>query len=311
MNRQVLVTGATGFVGTALISRLIEERRFLVGASVRKMPATPIRGVAAVSVNELSSETDWRSALTGCSLVIHLAARVHIPRDKARDPLEEFRRVNVAGTLNLARQAAATGVSRFVFLSSAKVFGDKGLFSDDDVPAPADPYSVSKLEAESGLRQIGAETGMEIVIVRPPLVYGAGVKANVHALIRVLERGLPLPLGSIHNRRSFLAIDNLVDFVVTCVEHPAAANQSFLVTDKEDLSTTDLVRRLAAAMGIKARLLSVPSVLLQAAATLSGRAQDAHRLLWSLQFDSSKATRLLGWSPVVSVEEGLRRAVVK
>ena len=245
---------------------------------------------------------------------MHLAARVHVMAERASNPLVEFRRVNVDGTLNLGRQAAAAGVRRFVFVSSVKVNGESTAadhaFNAADIPAPQDPYAISKMEAEQGLRRIAAETGMEVVIVRPPLVYGPGVKANFAALMRAVQRGVPLPLASVtHNRRSFVALDNLVDLLITCIDHPAAANQTFLVSDGEDLSTTDLLRRLGQAMNKPARLIPVQPSLLQLGANLLGKGDMAQRLLGNLQVDISHTRQTLGWTPPVSVDEGLRRAV--
>jgi UDP-glucose 4-epimerase len=232
--------------------------------------------------------------------------------DTATDPLEEFRRVNVQGTLNLARQAAAVGVRRFVFVSSIKVNGESTQlgfpFTADDAPAPLDAYGVSKMEAEQGLRELAAQTGMEVVIIRPPLVYGPGVKANFAAMMRWLRRGVPLPLGAIHNQRSLVALDNLVDLIVTCLTHPAAANQTFLVSDGEDVSTTELLRRMGKAMGHPARLLPVPTGLLKLAATIVGRRDMAQRLCGSLQVDIEKTRRLLDWTPPLSLDQGLRKA---
>jgi UDP-glucose 4-epimerase len=231
--------------------------------------------------------------------------------DKAADPLTEFRKVNVEGTLNLARQAAEAGVRRFIYISSIKVNGEQTflgqLFTEDDLPAPLDPYSISKYEAEEGLRKLAQQTGMEIVIIRPPLVYGPGVKANFLAMMRWLRKGVPLPLGAIHNQRSFVALDNLVDLIVTCIDHPAAANQTFLVSDGEDLSITGLLRRMGLALGRPARLIPVPVFLLTAGAALVGRRDMAQRLCGSLQVDISKAQTLLGWKPPISVDEGLHR----
>jgi nucleoside-diphosphate-sugar epimerase len=227
--------------------------------------------------------------------------------------LGEFRRVNVDSTLNLARQAAAVGVRRFVFVSSVKVNGEATLpgqaFTERDAPAPQDPYGQSKDEAEIGLRELAADTGMEVVIIRPTLVYGLGVKANFAALMRAVQRGWPLPLGAVHNQRSLVALDNLVDLIVTCLDHPAAANQTFLVSDGQDLSTTELVRGMAQAAGVPARLLPVPVWALQAGASLLGKGDAVQRLCGNLQVDISKARSLLGWVPPVSVEEGLRRAM--
>ena len=268
-----------------------------------------------VLVSDLSVDTDWSLALLGVSQVVHAAARVHVMQDAALDALTEYRRVNVQGTLNLARQAAATGVKRFIFLSSVKVNGEATqpgqFFTADDAPSPQDPYGISKMEAVEGLREIAARTGMEVVIIRPPLVYGPGVKANFQAMTRWLVRGAPLPFAAItHNRRSLVALDNLVDLIVTCIHHPAAANQTFLVSDGEDLSTTDLLRRMGHALGKPARLLPVPPALLKLEATLLGKPEMAQRLCGSLQVDISKTRQLLGWSPPVSVDEGLRRAAM-
>lgn len=217
------------------------------------------------------------------------------------------------GTLNLARQAAQVGVRRFVFVSSIKVNGEATqpgqAFTADDVPSPLDPYGVSKLEAEQGLREIEAQTGMEVVIVRPPLVYGPGVKANFAAMMRWVARGIPLPLGAIHNARSMVALDNLVDLLVACLKHPAAAEQTFLVSDGEDVSTTELLRRTAQAMGKKALLLPVPASVLELGATVLGKRDVAQRLCGSLQVDIEKTRRLLGWNPPLTLEQGLKKAL--
>ena len=264
-------------------------------------------------IGEINDATDWSRALVDVNAVIHLAARVHVMHDNAADPLAAFRVVNVEGTLNLARQAVAAMVKRFVFISSVKVNGEATLpgrlFTSDDMPSPRDPYGVSKMDAEQGLRQIAAETGMEVVIIRPPLVYGPGVKANFAALMRAVQRGWPLPLGAVHNQRSLVALSNLVDFILTCITHPRAANQTFLVSDGQDLSSSELVRGMAQAAGVPARLLPVPVWALQAGASLLGKGDVVQRLCGNLQVDISKARNLLGWVPPVSVEEGLKRAM--
>lgn len=259
----------------------------------------------------LSSETDWMVAVANVDQIVHLAARVHVMNDKSSDPLTEFRRVNVDGTANLARQAAAAGVRRFVYLSSIKVNGEftqEGRpFTADDVPAPEDPYGVSKHEAEKLLRQIATETGMEVVIIRPPLGYGPGVKANFESMMRWLARGVPLPLAAVtHNRRSLVALNNLVDLIMTCLSHPAAANQTFLVSDGEDLSTADLLRRMGAALGHPARLFYMPPSVLKLGAQVVNKPGIYQRLCGSLQLDITKTRRLLGWTPPVSVDEGIR-----
>lgn len=310
---RVLVTGATGFVGRALCAELLRHGHAVCAALRRAEDLTrlALEGVDAIAVGTVNAATDWRNALAGCETVVHLAARVHVMREEAADPLTEFRAVNVEGTLNLARQAAKAGVRRFVYLSSIKVNGEQTLpgrpFAEQDVPAPLDPYGVSKYEAEEGLRKLAQQTGMEVVIVRPPLVYGPGVKANFLNMMRWLHKGVPLPLGAIHNYRSLVALDNLIDLIITCIKHPAAANQTFLVSDGEDISTTELLQRTGLALGKPARLIPVPACLLMAGAILLGKQAVAQRLLDSLQVDISKARTLLGWTPPVSVDEGLRR----
>lgn len=310
----ILVTGATGFVGKALLKRLLDDGAFAnVVAALRRSVLAPPKDVKYVQVDDLLSGTDWSKALQGVTAVVHLAARVHVMNDKSADPSAEFRRVNVEGTANLARQAAAAGVRRFVFLSSIKVngeFSEEGRpFTSDDVVAPEDPYGVSKLEAEQLLRQIAADTGMEVVIIRPPLVYGSGVKANFESMMRWLARGIPLPLAAVtENRRSLVALDNLVDLIVTCLAHPAAANQTFLVSDGEDLSTAELLKRTGTAMGHPARLFYLPPALLKFGAEAVNKPGIYQRLCGSLQLDITKTRQLLGWAPPVSIDEGLRRA---
>lgn len=307
----ILVTGANGFVGSALAARLSQSGAG-VRAAVRRPPAAPRQGLEYVAAPSLSAGADWRHALEGVSAVVHAAARVHVMRDEASDPLQEFRRANVEGTLALARQAAAAGVERFVFVSSIKVNGESTPrdrpFSAADVPQPQDPYGVSKLEAERALVGLARETGLQVVIVRPPLVYGPGVKANFFALLRWLHRGVPLPFGAIHNRRSLVALENLVDLLATCVEHPAAPGQTLLVSDGEDLSTTELLRRLAVALGKRARLVPVPERALIIAAQVLGAGSIARRLCGSLCVDIAPTRRLLGWAPPVGVDAGLRMA---
>lgn len=306
----ILITGATGFVGRALCARLCDLEAIRI--AVRQIPAGNwLEGVDVVQAS-LSPDQDWTGAMPGVTVVIHCAARVHVMNDNALDPLAEFRRVNVEGTLRLARQAAKAGVRRFVFLSSIKVNGEHSQpgrpFSADQLASPADPYGISKYEAETGLRALSLETGMEVVIIRPPLVYGPGVKANFLAMMQWLWRGIPLPLGGVTgNRRSLVYLDNLVDLIATCIVHPAAANQTFLVSDDEDLSSAALLGRTAAALGRPARLIPVPAGLIEIGAKLIGRPGIAQRLCGSLQVDISKTKQLLGWTPPFGVDEGLRR----
>ncbi len=308
-----LITGGNGFVGRALTSHVLAS-----GCEVRLSLRQPTRlgqsvDVETVEIGSLSLKNDWTAALRDVDRVVHLAARVHVMNDNSSDPMAEFRRVNVEGTANLARQAAAAGVRRFVYLSSIKVNGEftqEGRpFTANDAPAPKDPYGVSKHEAEQWLRQIATETGMEVVIIRPPLVYGSGVKANFESMMRWLSRGVPLPLAAVtQNRRSLVALDNLVDLIVTCLSHSAAANQTFLVSDGEDLSTAGLLRRIGAALGHPTRLFYVPPSMLKLGSHLANKPGIYQRLCGSLQLDIAKTRQLLGWTPPVSVDEGLRRA---
>ena len=311
--KNILVTGASGFVGSPVLDSLANHSNFSLRAAVRRLNHNLPSKINVIQVGDLAADTDWDAAVQDIDAVIHAAARVHVMRDVAPDSLAEFRRVNVEGTLNLARQAAAAGVKRFIFVSSIKVNGEETPLGKpcraDDLPAPADPYGISKLEAEQGLQQLAKETGMEVVIIRPPLVYGPGVKANFQTMMRWLDKNVPLPLGAIHNKRSFVALDNLVDLIITCIDHPDAANQIFLAGDDEDLSTTELLQRMSKAMGKPARLIPVPARVLELGAILLGKRDIAQRLCGNLQVDISKAREMLGWTPPVSVNEGLKRAV--
>lgn len=306
----VLVTGANGLVGRALCVAFAHSGQAVIAAARQTLPDRA-PNIVNFQVRTLAIDTDWQHGLQGCDAVVHLAARVHVMTDTVADPLTEFRRVNVDGTLNLARQAAAVGVRRFIFVSSIKVNGESTrlgeAFTANDVSSPQNPYSISKHEAEQGLRKLAVETGMEVVIIRAPLVYGAGVRANFQCMMRWLKWGVPLPLGAIQNKRSLVALDNLVDLIITCLNHPNAANQTFLVADGEDLSTPELLRRMAHALGKPARLIPVPTSLLEAGAVLLGQREMVQRLCGSLQVDISKARTLLGWNPPISVDEGLHR----
>jgi nucleoside-diphosphate-sugar epimerase len=312
--RRVLVTGASGFIGHAVCSDL-QFRGYDVLAVVRRNPtdAGDQPDVRRLVMGDIDQATDWTAALSRVDSVVHLAARVHLMRDTAPDPLGEFRRVNVELTLNLARQAARAGVRRLIFVSSVKVNGESSPvgqpFGADDAPQPVDPYGISKLEAERALTELGKATGLEVVIIRPVLVYGPGVKANFESMIRWVMKGVPLPLGALHNQRSLVALDNITDFIATCLRHPAAANQIFLVSDGEDLTVTNLLQRTAAAGGRQARLLPVPMVVLRILGRLLGKEPVIRRLCDTLQVDITKNWRLLGWKPPVSVDAALRKTV--
>lgn len=307
---KVLVTGAGGFVGEAVVFRLLVDKKFYAIAAVRG--ATRLQGLCSVQIFNLT-DAQKLPALCGVQVVVHAAARVHVMNETADDALAEFRRVNVEGTLRLAQCAAESGVKRFIFLSSIKVNGESTVagkpFNADDQPSTEEPYGVSKYEAEERLKQLGRDTGMEVVIIRPPLVYGPGVKANFLSMLRWLDKGIPLPLGAIRNRRSLVSIGNLVSLIVTCIDHPAAANQIFLVSDGEDLSTSQLLRRLSSALGKPARLLPVSEWLLAVAASVLGKQSVVQRICGSLQVDITKNRDLLGWIPTANMDEAMRQTV--
>ncbi|QLG87010.1 SDR family oxidoreductase [Chitinibacter bivalviorum] len=306
---RILLTGASGFVGQALLDRMLVSGDLELIAAIRKPVAQLPSGVTGIHIGGIEGDTDWRFALEGVDYVIHCAARAHVMNDTSPDPLAEFRKVNVEGTLNLARQALAVGVRRFVFISSIGVNGNSTTspFSENDKPNPVEPYAISKFETELGLQKLVIGTEMELVIIRPPLVYGPNAPGNFGRLIRTVAKGLPLPLGAIQNKRSLVSLDNLVDLIWTCIIHPAAANQVFLVGDGEDLSTTELLQRMAKALGVSSRLIPVPMKALKFWAGLLGKADMAQRLCGSLQVDISKARAVLGWTPPVSVDKALHK----
>jgi UDP-glucose 4-epimerase len=304
----VLVTGATGFVGRGLLP-ILSTAGWKIRALTRQ----------AFSQKLLPDQIEWHqiaklgddSPLAGCSAVVHLAARVHVMRELEPDPLSEFRRVNVVGTERLARQAVAAGVRRFVYLSSIKVCGEETPtgrpFFADDSPHPEDPYGISKHEAEIALLRVASETGLEVVIIRPPLVYGPGVKGNFRTMLNWLQCGIPLPLASLDNRRSLVSLDNLCDLIRICLEHPAAVNEVFLVSDGHDLSTSQLLYLAGDTMGCPARLFPFPPAWIERGAAMLGKRGLARRLCGNLQVDIDKAKTMLGWSPPMNVQAGLHR----
>ncbi len=312
-DRRVVVTGATGFIGSALLRALEATHAWDVRGTTRGPETNDPRRSNLVSVGDLAADTNWRTALEGATAVVHTAARVHMMDDRACDSMPEYRRMNVESTLNLARQAVASGLRQFVFLSSIKVNGDSTPidrpFTADDKPRPNGAYAVSKYEAEEGLRQIGKETGLKVTIVRPVLVYGPGVRANFLSMMRWVDRGIPLPFGSIRNARSLVALDNLVDLIGKCLLHPMASGQTFLLSDGEDLSTPELLRRTASAMGRPTRLMPVPEFVLRSAATIAGKPGVGARMCGSLRVDIEKTRRLLGWSPPMPVDRALEKTV--
>lgn len=306
---KIVLTGSTGFLGTRIADQIDRQSDLSLTRIVRRTLSSA--GGSQILIDSLDASTDWSAALKSQRVVIHTAARAHIMKDEVSDPLAEYRKVNVEGTLNLARQAAAEGVRRFVFISSIKVNGEQTPINRpivvEDGPKPEDAYGMSKMEAEQGLRELASKTGMEIVIIRSPLVYGPSVKGNFASMIKLVAKGLPLPLGAVHNKRSLVALDNLVDLIITCIDHPGAANQTFLVSDGEDLSTTQLLQGVAEAMGKPSRLIPVPASLLQLGATLLGKKSVAQRLLGSLQVDISHTQKCLNWTPPLTVKQGLQR----
>lgn len=308
---RILVTGANGFVGSALCARLLMEG-IAVHAAVRSPSSAPPTSpmLQPFTVGEIGQEMNWEAALKEVSVVIHLAARVHMMSDDAVDPLHEFLKINHDATANLARQAAASGVKRFIYLSSIKVNGEyagrEAPFKETDAPNPQDPYAISKLSAEEALRAISSETGMEVVIVRPPLVYGPKVKANFAKLLKLVDKGIPLPLGRVENQRSLVFVGNLCDALLQCALNPAAVGRTYLISDGEDVSSAELVRNIAFALNRPVRLLPIPVIMMRTAARLLGKRAAVERLTQSLVVDNSSICRELAWSPPYTLAQGLQ-----
>ena len=306
---RILITGANGFVGSMLCTTLARSKHEVI-AAVRITQKTQSSQIVPTVVGEIGGQTDWRNALAGCDVVIHLAARVHVMHEHAKDPLAEFRRVNVVGTEYLARSAAANGIKRLVYVSSIKVNGEETTgevsYTEHDLINPQDPYGISKWEAEQALHRVAKETGLELVIVRPPLVYGAGVKGNFAQLLSVLARGIPLPLASIKNQRDLIYVGNLVDALITCATHSNAAGQTYLVSDGERVSTPNLIRNLAKALGKSNLVFPFPISVMRFCAGLLGKSAAVDRLTQSLRVDSSKISKELGWQPPYSMQQGLK-----
>lgn len=308
---KVLVTGASGFLGQFLVGHLVEAG-FKPKVLLRKIFDVP-KDAEVFLLPPKDSVINWPLIVHDCSIVIHLLARVHVMKDKSNDPLKEFRNINVDITTNLAKEAARQGVKRFIFLSSIKVNGElthNKPFTESDKPQPEDAYAISKWEAEKALKKISQDTGMEIVIIRSPLVYGPGVKANFLKMIKYIQRGIPLPLGAIQNKRSLVSVYNLIDFISTTISHPMAANEIFLISDDDDISTTDLLYLIGKFMGKPARLISLSPKILSAIFNIIGRKKFADRLFGSLEIDISKAKNLLAWFPPLTLKEGLKLTII-
>ncbi|MFA6279863.1 MAG: SDR family oxidoreductase [Bdellovibrionales bacterium] len=306
---KVLVTGATGFIGSAFIAAAL-EKGWDVRCALRSPSSIPLP-CESVMVGELGDTTDWRESLQGCEAVVHLAARVHVMKDSATDPLAVSRAVNTQGTIHLAQQAAEAGVKRFLFMSTIKVNGEgrDTPYTEADAPAPEDPYAISKAEAETALMALAATTPMAVTILRPPLVYGAGVRANFRALMQIVRRGAPLPFAMICNKRSLVYRGNLVSAMTTCLESEGAKNKTFLVTDGQDVSTPDLIRAIAKAMGRRANLWPIPPSWLRGLGKITGKQKAVDRLLGSLCADNAALCKATGWAPPYTLEQGLANTV--
>jgi len=305
----VLITGANGFIGKALCKRMLAENWRVRGAirSTHSKIVLP-RGVEIFQIKSLGPYTDWSETLVDIDCVIHLAARVHVINDTATDSLSAFRWLNVKGTERLARMAARSGCRRFFFMSTVKVNGEERpqAYTERDMPKPLGPYGISKWEAEQVLHEIAKATGLEVTILRPSMVYGPGVKANFLRLVRSVARGVPLPLASVNNRRSLIYLENLVDAIITCIKHPRAAGQTYCVSDGEDVSTPELIRRISSALARPVRLFPFPPILLKISGIITGKSVVIDRLLRSLTIDCSKIRRELDWQAPFSMEQGLR-----
>ena len=332
IKQRILVTGANGFIGRNLCIYL-EEKGYFIRGAMRNNISYISEVDEYIQVGDIDETTDWKKALAGVDTVIHLAGRVHVINDPADNSIEAFRKVNVLGTERLARMAVKSGVKRFIFMSSVKVNGEgkQGAYTEKDVPAPQDVYGISKMEAEQVLTSVAAETGLQVVVLRLPLVYGPGVKANFKSLIKLANFGLPLPFKGINNRRSFLYLGNLVDAINTCVTHPLAVGETFMVSDGQDVSTPDLIKMVAGAMKNRDQVKTrgrvyfssfrfwknrnVPCLfylhlgILKILCRIVGKTEELEKLTGSLLVDSSKIRNLLGWKPPFTMEEGIRETV--
>lgn len=310
---KILITGATGFVGRALFENLKSKKKYLIHLSTRTYQEKLFEGAKVFNIGEIDSYTNWKDALDGVDCIVHCAARAHMKEKQQTDSLNAYRRINVDGTRNLAKQAAETGIKRFIFLSSIKVNGERTQafksFKYNDISLPEDAYGISKWEAEQVLLEISKQTGLEVVIIRPPLVYGEGVKGNFLRLLDIVYKQIPLPFARINNLRSFIALDNLIDLVICCIDHPKAGGKTFLVSDDEDLSTPNLIKKLSKFMNKTPRLFPIPETIIKFMASILGKSLEAKRLIGSLRVDNSYTREILGWSPPLSLDEGLKKTV--
>jgi len=311
---KICVTGASGFIGKELCVQLLKEK-YNVVATVRNIKSSIFslhKNLKISEVTNIDINCDWSETLSGVNCIIHCAARVHVMKENKKDALEIYRKINVEGTRNLAEQAFRVGVKRLIFLSTIKVNGEKtsgSYFKNTDTPSPKDTYSISKWEAEKALQEISQKTGLEVVIVRVPLVYGKEVKGNFLRLLNIVAKGIPLPFSKVRNLRSFLGIDNLIAFLIHCIDHPKASGQTFLLSDNEDISTRDLIKKLAKAMQKPPRLFPVPIFFLRFLGKVIGKSLEMDRAINCLQIDSSYAYKFLGWKPTTSLNEGLFKTV--
>ena len=322
--KKIFVTGASGFIGKPLCQALVKSNKFVRAAVRSKNFFSQQINLDYVSMGNINFNTNWREVLTNFDCIIHCAGRAHIMKETGVNVLEAYRSLNVDSTRRLAEQAAAAGVKRFIYLSSVKVNGEstdqlmyassslnrkKKIFMYDDIPAPEDSYGISKWEAEKVLWEVSARTGLNVIIIRSPLVYGKGVKGNLARLLKLIRTGIPLPFGLVKNQRSLIGLDNLIDIIIRCIDHPSAVGNTFLVSDGIDLSTSKLLHHIAFAMGQSVRLIPVPVYLLKITARIFGKQRDLNRLIGSLRIDSSFAQKKLDWKPPVSITEGINRMV--
>lgn len=310
---KILITGATGFVGRALFENLKLKKKYLVHLTTRTNQEDLFEGAKAFNIGEIDSNTNWKDALDGVSCVIHCAARTHMMESKQTVSLNAYRRINVDGTKNLAKQAARIGIKRFIFLSSVKVNGEETItsksFQYDDIPRPKDAYGISKWEAEQALLEVSKKIGLELVIIRAPLIYGVRVKGNFLRILNLIYKKIPFPFFNINNSRSFIGLDNLVDLITHCIDHPKATGKTFLVSDGEDISTPDLIRKLSKIMGRSSRLFSFPISIIKLMSYLVGKTSEVNRLISSLRVNSSHTRKILEWNPPFSLDEGLEKTV--